>query len=90
VRVNLPRLQLRLVKTRYDDGGISGGTLDRPALQALLTDIKDRKVDVVVVYKVDRLTRSLADFAKLVELFEAHGVSFAAVTQQFNTPRWGG
>jgi DNA invertase Pin-like site-specific DNA recombinase len=75
----------RLVKTRYDDGGISGGTLDRPALQALLTDIKDRKIDVVVVYKVDRLTRSLADFAKLVELFETHGVSFVAVTQQFNT-----
>src|SRR5215831_8499114 len=75
----------RLVKTRYDDGGISGGTLERRALQALLTDIKDRKVDVVVVYKVDRLTRSLVDFAKLVELFEAHGVSFVAVTQQFNT-----
>jgi site-specific DNA recombinase len=75
----------RLVKTRYDDGGISGGTLERPALQALLTDIQARKVDVVVVYKVDRLTRSLADFAKLVELFEAHRVSFVAVTQQFNT-----
>src|ERR1700716_2633244 len=75
----------RLVKTRYDDGGISGGTLERPAVQALLADIRLRKVDVVVVYKVDRLTRSLADFAKLVELFEAHGVSFVAVTQQFNT-----
>ena len=75
----------RLVKTRYDDGGISGGTLERPALQSLLTDIQSRKVDVVVVYKVDRLTRSLADFAKLVELFEAHDVSFVAVTQQFNT-----
>jgi DNA invertase Pin-like site-specific DNA recombinase len=75
----------RLVKTRYDDGGLSGGTLERPALQALLTDIQSRKVDVVVVYKVDRLTRSLADFAKLVELFEAHSVSFVAVTQQFNT-----
>jgi site-specific DNA recombinase len=75
----------RLVKTRYDDGGISGGTLDRPALQSMLADIQSRKVDVVVVYKVDRLTRSLADFAKLVELFEAHGVSFVAVTQQFNT-----
>jgi DNA invertase Pin-like site-specific DNA recombinase len=75
----------RLVKTRYDDGGISGGTLERPALQSLLTDIQSRKVDVVVVHKVDRLTRSLADFAKLVELFEAHGVSFVAVTQQFNT-----
>jgi site-specific DNA recombinase len=75
----------RLVKTRYDDGGISGGTLDRPALQTLLADIQARRVDIVVVYKVDRLTRSLADFAKLVELFEANGVSFVAVTQQFNT-----
>ena len=75
----------RLVKTPYDDGGLSGGTLERPALQALLADIRLRKVDVVVVYKVDRLTRSLADFAKLVELFETHGVSFVAVTQQFNT-----
>ena len=75
----------RLVKARYDDGGLSGGTLERPALQSLLTDIRSRKVDVVVVYKVDRLTRSLADFAKLVELFEAHGVFFVAVTQQFNT-----
>jgi site-specific DNA recombinase len=75
----------RLVKARYDDGGLSGGTLERPALQSLLDDIRSRKVDVVVVYKVDRLTRSLADFAKLVELFEAHGVSFVAVTQQFNT-----
>src|SRR5579883_410796 len=75
----------RLVKARYDDGGLSGGTLDRPALQSLLADIRARKVDVVVVYKVDRLTRSLADFARLVELFEAHGVSFVAVTQQFNT-----
>jgi site-specific DNA recombinase len=75
----------RLVKARYDDGGLSGGTLERPALQTLFLDIRARKVDVVVVYKVDRLTRSLADFAKLVELFEAHGVSFVAVTQQFNT-----
>ena len=75
----------RLLRTRYDDGGLSGGTLERPALQTLLADIRARKVDVVVVYKVDRLTRSLADFAKLVEVFEAHGVSFVAVTQQFNT-----
>src|SRR5438874_5945191 len=75
----------RLVKGRYDDGGLSGGTLERPALQSLLNDIRAHKVDIVVVYKVDRLTRSLADFAKLVELFEAHGVSFVAVTQQFNT-----
>ena len=73
------------IKTHYDDGGLSGGTLERPALQTLLADIRARKVDVVVVYKVDRLTRSLADFAKLVEVFEAHGVSFVSVTQQFNT-----
>src|SRR5712691_7243892 len=75
----------KLVKTHYDDGGISGGTLERPALQALLSDIRERKIDAVVVYKIDRLTRSLTDFAKLVELFEAHGVSFVSVTQQFNT-----
>ena len=74
-----------LVRTRYDDGGFSGGSTDRPALQRLLADVKARKVNVVVVYKVDRLTRSLADFAKLVELFDAHGVSFVSVTQQFNT-----
>jgi DNA invertase Pin-like site-specific DNA recombinase len=74
-----------LVRTRYDDGGFSGGSTDRPALQRLLTDVKARKVHVIVVYKVDRLTRSLADFAKLVELFDAHGVSFVSVTQQFNT-----
>src|SRR5580692_1806356 len=75
----------RLVKTDYDDGGFSGGTMERPALQRLLTDISGRFIDVVVVYKVDRLTRSLADFAKMVELFEAQSVSFVAVTQQFNT-----
>jgi DNA invertase Pin-like site-specific DNA recombinase len=73
------------VKTRYDDGGFSGGSIDRPVLQRLLEDIRARKIDVIVVYKVDRLTRSLADFAKLVELFDAHGVSFVSVTQQFNT-----
>jgi site-specific DNA recombinase len=74
-----------LVRTRYDDGGYSGGSTDRPDLQRLLDDIRARKIDVIVVYKVDRLTRSLADFAKLVELFDAHGVSFVSVTQQFNT-----
>ena len=74
-----------LVRTRYDDGGFSGGSTDRPALQRLLADVKARKINVVVVYKVDRLTRSLADFAKLVELFDAHGVSFVSMTQQFNT-----
>ena len=75
----------KLIKTAYDDGGLSGGTMERPALQRLLADIGEGLVDVVVVYKVDRLTRSLADFAKMVELFDAHGVSFVAVTQQFNT-----
>jgi site-specific DNA recombinase len=75
----------RLAKTAYDDGGLSGGTMERPALQRLLGDINQGLIDVVVVYKVDRLTRSLADFAKMVEVFDAHGVSFVAVTQQFNT-----
>jgi site-specific DNA recombinase len=74
-----------LVRTRYDDGGFSGGSTDRPALQQLLEDVKAHKVKIIVVYKVDRLTRSLADFAKLVELFDAHSVSFVSVTQQFNT-----
>src|ERR1700688_4778559 len=74
-----------LIRSRYDDGGYSGGSTDRPDLQKLLEDIRSRKIDVIVVSKVDRLTRSLADFAKLVELFDAHGVSFVSVTQQFNT-----
>jgi site-specific DNA recombinase len=74
-----------LIRSRYDDGGFSGGSTDRPDLQRLLEDIRARKIDVIVVYKVDRLTRSLADFAKLVELFDGHGVSFVSVTQQFNT-----
>ena len=74
-----------LIRSRYDDGGYSGRSTDRPDLQRLLDDIRSRKLDVIVVYKVDRLTRSLADFAKLVELFDAHGVSFVSVTQQFNT-----
>src|SRR6059058_1246882 len=69
----------------YDDGGLSGATIDRPALQQLLADIQQGRVDIVVCYKVDRLTRSLADFAKIVEIFEAKGVSFVSVTQQFNT-----
>jgi DNA invertase Pin-like site-specific DNA recombinase len=75
----------RLLADRYDDGGLSGASLARPALQALLADIAAGKIDIVVVYKVDRLTRSLADFAKLIALFDAHKVSFVAVTQQFNT-----
>jgi site-specific DNA recombinase len=74
-----------LVRSRYDDGGYSGASTDRPALQRLLIDVRARRVDVIIVYKVDRLTRSLADFAKLVELFDAHDVSFVSVTQQFNT-----
>ena len=75
----------RLIRERYDDGGFSGGSLDRPALQRLLADIREQRIDIVVVYKVDRLTRSLTDFAKLVELFDAHGVAFVSVTQSFNT-----
>jgi site-specific DNA recombinase len=74
-----------LIRSQYNDGGYSGGSTDRPALQRLLSDVRARKVDIIVVYKVDRLTRSLADFAKLVELFDGHGVSFVSVTQQFNT-----
>src|ERR1700693_2466528 len=75
----------RLVRTHYDDGGLSGATMERPALQRLMADIEKGLVDAVVVYKVDRLTRSLTDFAKMVEVFDARGVSFVAVTQQFNT-----
>jgi len=74
-----------VLPTLYDDGGFSGGTLDRPALQRLLADISARKVDVVLVYKIDRLTRSLFDFAKIVEAFDARNVSFVSITQQFNT-----
>lgn len=75
----------KLVRERYDDGGFSGGSIERPTLQKLLDDVLARKIDIIVVYRVDRLTRSLADFAKLVELFDAHGVSFISVTQAFNT-----
>jgi site-specific DNA recombinase len=75
----------RLVKTGYDDGGFSGGTMERPALKRLLADIEQGLVDVLVVYKVDRLTRSLTDFAKMIESLDRHEVSFVAVTQQFNT-----
>ena len=74
-----------LVRDRYDDGGFSGGTLERPALKRLLADIEAGLVDVIVVYKIDRLSRSLMDFAKLVETFEAHRVTFVSVTQSFNT-----
>ncbi len=75
----------KLIRARYDDGGYSGGNLERPALQRLLADIRAGRVHIVVVYKVDRLTRSLSDFAKLIEVFEHHAVSFVSVTQQFNT-----
>jgi site-specific DNA recombinase len=74
-----------LVRERFDDGGLSGASLDRPALQVLLDKVRARQIDIVVVYKVDRLTRSLADFAKLVEAFDEHDVSFVSVTQSFNT-----
>src|SRR5712671_6768886 len=73
------------LKNPYDDGGFSGGTMERPALQQLLADILTGKVDTVVVYKVDRLTRSLTDFSKIIEVFDSHGVSFVSVTQAFNT-----
>ena len=69
----------------YDDGGFSGGTMERPGLRALLEDVRGGRVDVIVVYKVDRLTRSLTDFAKMVDVFDAAGVSFVSVTQAFNT-----
>jgi len=73
------------LRTAYDDGGFSGATMDRPALQQLLADLTAGRVDIVVVYKIDRLTRSLADFAKIVEILDARGASFVSVTQQFNT-----
>ena len=74
-----------LLPTAYDDGGYSGGTMERPALQKLMGDVQAEHIQIIVVYKVDRLTRSLADFAKMVELFDQHNVSFVSVTQQFNT-----
>ena len=73
------------VNDGYDDGGYSGGNVERPALRRLLADIEAGRVDIIVVYKIDRLTRSLPDFAKLVEVFDRNGVSFVSVTQQFNT-----
>ena len=74
-----------LVPTAYDDGGFSGGTMDRPALSQLLGDVRAGKVDVIVVYKVDRLTRALSDFARIVDVLDASGASFVSVTQAFNT-----
>jgi DNA invertase Pin-like site-specific DNA recombinase len=73
------------LRERYDDGGFSGGTLERPALQQLLRDVEDGLVDVIVVYKIDRLSRSLMDFARLVEAFDRNAVTFVSVTQAFNT-----
>src|ERR1700733_11958214 len=73
------------IKQIYDDGGYSGGNIERPALQQLMEEIKAKKINIVVVYKIDRLTRSLADFAKLVEVFDQYGVSFVSITQSFNT-----
>jgi site-specific DNA recombinase len=74
-----------VLPTLYDDGGYSGGTMQRPALKRLIIDIEAGQIDVVVVYKVDRLTRALSDFAKLVDVFDRRGVSFVSITQQFNT-----
>src|SRR5258708_1099252 len=75
----------KLVKTAYDDGGLSGGSMERPALQRLLADVAAGRINVIVVYKVDRLTRSLADFARIVETLDSQGASFVSITQQFNT-----
>ena len=75
----------KLIKKRFDDGGISGGTLERPALKALLADVESGLIDMIVVYKIDRLTRSLSDFAKLIDCLDAKGCSFVSVTQSFNT-----
>ena len=74
-----------LIKKEYNDGGYSGGTMNRPAFQELLLDIEENKIDIVVVYKVDRLTRSLMDFSKIIDVFDQHGTSFVSITQQFNT-----
>ncbi|WP_339716861.1 recombinase family protein [uncultured Sneathiella sp.] len=75
----------KLVQTAFDDGGYSGGTMDRPALKELLAAIDRREIDIIVVYKVDRLTRSLADFSKIIERLDQQDVSFVSVTQAFNT-----
>jgi len=73
------------LRDRYDDGGFSGGNLDRPALKQLIADIEDGLIDIIVVYKIDRLSRALMDFSKLVEIFDRNGVTFVSVTQSFNT-----
>ena len=74
-----------IIPERYDDGGFSGGNINRPALKKLMSDVEDGKVDMIVVYKIDRLTRSLADFSKLIEVLDKHSCSFVSVTQNFNT-----
>ena len=74
-----------LVEKQYNDGGFSGGNLERPAFQELLSDIENDEIDIVVVYKVDRLTRSLMDFSKIIDIFDKHETSFVSITQQFNT-----
>ena len=79
----------KLLATQYDDGGKSGGNLDRPAVQRLLEDVRSGEVDLIVVYKIDRLTRSLSDFARLVDDFDQFGCSFVSVTQSFNTSTYG-
>ena len=76
---------MRAIEERYDDGGFSGANTDRPGFQRLMCDIQEGKVDVVAVYKIDRLSRSLLDFARIMDTFERRGVSFVSVTQQFNT-----
>ena len=75
----------KIIQKQYNDGGYSGGTMNRPAFQELLDDIKEGKIDIVVVYKVDRLTRSLMDFSKIIEVFDKHSASFVSITQHFNT-----
>ena len=75
----------RVIGEGFDDGGHSGGTIERPALQRLLEKVRERRIDIIIIYKIDRLTRSLTDFARLAELFDTHGISFVAVTQPFNT-----
>lgn len=74
-----------LIEKQYNDGGFSGGTMERPAFKELLNDIENDKIDIVVVYKVDRLTRSLMDFSKIIDVFDKHNASFVSITQQFNT-----
>jgi site-specific DNA recombinase len=88
VRRTLPRRNMKgwvCHETSYDDGGWSGGTIERPALRRFMTDIKASRIKIIVVFKIDRLTRSLTDFTKLVEIFDEYGVTFVSVTQQVNT-----